>query len=63
MNAAHLRSERAPDHILFDVWSINDRFPAQDDSLSWPELEDRRVGLPAAACFAHSFYSQRENPS
>ena len=55
MSAAHLRSERVPDHILFDVWSIDDRFAARDDSLSSPDLEDRCAGLPAAACFAHSF--------
>jgi NHL repeat len=45
MNAAHLRSDRAADHIFFDVWRIdgpiNGRFAAQDDSLSWPELLTR----------------------
>jgi hypothetical protein len=41
MNAAHLRSKRAADHILFDVWTIDGRFAAQDDSLSWPELLTR----------------------
>jgi len=41
MNAAHLRSDRAADHILFDVGTIDDRFAAQDDSLSWPELLTR----------------------
>ena len=41
MNAAHLRSDRAADHILFDVWTIDGRFPTQDDSLSWPELLTR----------------------
>ena len=41
MNAAHLRSDRAADHIFFDVWTIDGRFPAQDDSLSWPELLTR----------------------
>jgi hypothetical protein len=41
MNATHLRSDRAADHILFDVWTIDGRFPAQDDSLSWPELLTR----------------------
>jgi len=41
MNAAHLRSDRAADHILFDVWTIDGRFPSQDDSLSWPELFTR----------------------
>jgi len=41
MNAAHLRSDRAPNHILFDVWTIDGRFASQDDSLSWPELLTR----------------------
>ena len=41
MNAAHLRSDRAADHILFDVWTIDGRFAAQDDGLSWPELLTR----------------------
>ena len=41
LNAAHLRSDRAPDHILFDLSTIDDRFAAQDDSLSWPELLTR----------------------
>ena len=41
MNAAHLRSDRTADHILFDVWTIDGRFAAQDDSLSWPELLTR----------------------
>ena len=41
MNAAHLRSDRAADHIFFDVWTIDRRFAAQDDSLSWPELLTR----------------------
>jgi hypothetical protein len=41
MNAAHLRSDRAADHILFDVWTIDGRFASQDDSLSWPELLTR----------------------
>jgi hypothetical protein len=41
MNAAHLRSERAADHIFFDVWTIDGRFAPQDDSLSWPELLTR----------------------
>ena len=41
MNAAHLRGDRAADHILFDVWTIDGRFASQDDSLSWPELLTR----------------------
>jgi hypothetical protein len=41
LNAAHLRSNRAADHILFDLFTIDGRFAAQDDSLSWPELLTR----------------------
>ena len=41
INAAHLRSDRAADHVLFDVWTIDGRFAAQDDSLSWRELLTR----------------------
>jgi len=41
MNAAHLRGDRAADHIFFDVWTIDGRFAAQDDGLSWPELLTR----------------------
>jgi len=41
MNAAQLRSDRAADHILFDLWTIDGRLAPQDDSLSWPELLTR----------------------
>jgi hypothetical protein len=38
MNADHLRSARAADHIFFSLTPIDDRLPALDDSLSIPEL-------------------------
>jgi len=41
MNAAHLRSDRAADHVFFGIGTIDDRFAPQDDSLSWPELLSR----------------------
>ena len=41
LNAAHLRTDRAADHIFFDVGTIDGRFAPQDDSLSWPELLTR----------------------
>jgi hypothetical protein len=41
LNAAHLRSDGAADHILFDIWTIDGRFAPQDDGLSWPELLTR----------------------
>ncbi len=40
-NAQHLRGERAPASILFRVEPIDNRFPALDDALSWPELLTR----------------------
>ncbi len=41
INAAHLRSENAPDNILFDVAAIDRRWPSSEDGLSWPELLSR----------------------
>jgi hypothetical protein len=41
LNADHLLGESAPDTILFKIDPIDHRFPALDDSLSWPELLTR----------------------
>ena len=41
MNAAHLRSERAADNLLFTLRTLEGRFPSLDDGLSWPELLTR----------------------
>lgn len=38
LNLDHLRSPSRPGTILFDIETIDMRFPAQDDGLSWPEL-------------------------
>lgn len=38
LNANHLRGPNRPQTILFDVKTIDQRFPALDDGLSWPEL-------------------------
>lgn len=40
-NRAHLASKFAPDHILFNIEPIDQRFPAIEDGLSWPELLGR----------------------
>ncbi|MGY4350495.1 hypothetical protein ACVWXM_006988 [Bradyrhizobium sp. GM7.3] len=43
-NAAFLRSERAPHWVLFELKAeeqVNDRYPATDDGLSWPEIWSR----------------------
>ena len=41
LNAHHLATAQAPRHVLFDVKTIDGRFPALDDALSWPELLSR----------------------
>jgi hypothetical protein len=34
LNEAHLRKDRAVDHIFFDVSTVDGRFACQDDSFS-----------------------------
>lgn len=41
MNAAHLRSRRAADNLLFTLRTLDGRFPSLDDGCSWPELLTR----------------------
>jgi hypothetical protein len=41
LNADFLKSDRAPDNILFQIVPIDNHFPALDDGLSWPELLTR----------------------
>jgi hypothetical protein len=41
MNAAHLRSGRAADNLLFALRTLDGRYPSLDDGLSWPELLTR----------------------
>lgn len=41
LNEAHLRGPQAPDNIIFRVATIDQRFPALDDGLSWPTLISR----------------------
>jgi hypothetical protein len=41
LNAEFLRRDRPPDSILFEVRTIDSRFPSLDDGLSWPELLTR----------------------
>ena len=53
MNAAHLRSGQAADHIFFDVSTIDGRFVPQDDSLSWPELLTRYDIAGMAGPYVH----------
>jgi hypothetical protein len=38
LNEEHLVSDKAPDNILFAIYSLDNRFPAMDDGLSWPTL-------------------------
>lgn len=39
-NEQHLRGQDAPDWVLFNLQSIDGRFPSLDDGLSWPALLD-----------------------
>lgn len=41
MNAQHLRDGESPATILFDIATIDNRFPSLDDGLSWPDLLTR----------------------
>jgi hypothetical protein len=41
IDADFLNGDRAPDEILFRVATIDARFPALDDGLSWPEILTR----------------------
>jgi len=38
INAHHLSGPRAPDNILFNVETIDNRYPSMDDGSSWPIL-------------------------
>ena len=50
LNAAHLRSDNAPQFIVFDNFALDRRYRSLDDGLSWPELLTRydvqQVELP-----------------
>jgi hypothetical protein len=41
LNAAFLRGDAAPENVLFQVDTVDDRYPSLDDGLSWPELLTR----------------------
>ena len=41
LNAAFLRSPRAPANIVFQIFPVDDHFPSLDDGPSWPELLTR----------------------
>jgi hypothetical protein len=50
-NAAHLQGADAPESILLDIEPIDSRFPAFDDSLSWPALLGRYELADASKSF------------
>ena len=41
LNAAFLRSARAPANIVFQIATVDDHFPSLEDGRSWPELLTR----------------------
>lgn len=59
LNAEHLRTSPT-DQILFDIAPIDDRFPATDDSLSWPEILSRYDVVRNGASFL--LLERRERP-
>jgi len=38
LNAQHVAWPDGPDHLLFRVATIDNRFPSMDDGLSWPQI-------------------------
>lgn len=38
LNLEHLKSEKSPDNIFWNISPIDNRYPAQDDSISWPYI-------------------------
>jgi hypothetical protein len=38
INARHLSGPKAPDNVLFNVETIDNRYPSEDDGPSWPVL-------------------------
>lgn len=38
VNRAHLHSEKAPTTLLFNIQTIDGRFPAMEDGASWPDI-------------------------
>lgn len=38
LNLEHLKSSKAPDKIFWRIGPIDNRYPAQDDSISWPYI-------------------------
>ncbi len=59
LNSEHLRA-RPPDQILFDIAPIDGRFPAIEDSLSWPEIIARYAVVRNGASFL--LLERRERP-
>lgn len=63
LNAAHLRTGHAADNLLFAIQRIDNRFPALDDGLSWPELLTRYdVKGPADAEGTYLLLSRAATP-
>jgi hypothetical protein len=46
INEAHLTSNKAPENILFKLETIDNRFPALDDGLSWPTIINNYTPVP-----------------
>jgi hypothetical protein len=61
INEAHLRGPLAPDNIVFRFDTIDERFPALDDGMSWPTLIARYAVSGRDAHYA--YFRQRSAPA
>lgn len=60
-NRQHLSGPGAPDHVIFRVEPIDDRFPATEDGASWPELIARY--RPVEFKQEYLFLDRQSNPA
>jgi hypothetical protein len=60
INRDFLRTASAPDQLLFAIRSLDQRFPAMDDGLSWPEILTRYDILNEQ--HGYLLMQRRENP-
>ncbi len=63
MNAAHLVGPDAPDDIMFDVMSLDDRYPSLDDGPSWPALLSHYDYRGFSAGTSHLARSAADHPA
>ena len=63
LNASHVEGPAAPDHLLFNVQSLDDRYPSLDDGASWPAILSHYDYAAFAGVFAHLKKSESQHPA